>query len=383
MIYKNVLIATHKEEYLGYVEVDDKSGKILSIKKGKTAKEGIDCSNKILMPAFIDTHTHGGYGLDFTCVDDEDFEKKWSVYEKELVKEGVAGVFGASVTVSFDKLKILTNVYEQIINKYPDTLLGWYMEGPFISIAKKGAHDPLLIKPATDEILNWIKEHYSHHLSIVIAPEENDSELLKKYQNVFEFSVGHSNAYNLSSDGTINLFSRVTHLYNACSGFNHRDDSIVNTILTHKPLPNDFSVEIIADGMHTSNKVLEHTWKNIDLNNLTIVSDSLPQKGLPNGYYILGSLENEKRGDLFYLKGTNTISGSGKPYNRIVDNFKQATKATWSQIVHYTSYNVAKKYNLLNKYGSLRVNVKANFIVFDEHVNIETFYKNGKLVYQK
>ncbi|WP_027334287.1 amidohydrolase family protein [Mycoplasma elephantis] len=383
MIYKNALIVTHDKEFIGYIEIDEQTGNILNIKKGKTTKKGIDCTNKIIMPGFIDSHTHGGYGLDFTDIDQKDFDKNWKEYESNLSKEGVVGVFGASVTVSTDRLKNIALSFRKAINKYEDTLLGWYMEGPFISIEKKGAHDKTLIKPIDEDILNWLKNNFFNKLIIVIAAENNDLDLLKKYSDIFEYSIGHSNAYNLSKNGMINNFSRVTHLYNACSSFHHRNDSIVNTILTYKPLPNNFSVEIIGDGMHTSNDVLEFTYKNIEKHNLTIVSDSLAQKGLSDGYYMLGSLETEKKGDLFYLKNTNTISGSGKPYNRIVDNFKKACNPTWSELVYFTSYNIAKKYGLLDKYGTIKENKKANFILIDKDINVELFYKNGELIYKK
>ena len=129
-------------------------------------------------------------------------------------------------------------------------------------------------------------------------------------------------------------------------------------------------IELIADGVHVSDHVIKYTYKNFPIDNLTLVTDSLSPKGLPNGEYKLGNLAIDKRGNWFYLKNSNTLSGSGVTYNWLLKHFKDITNCTWSELVKISSYNSAKNMNLENIYGCIKEGQKANFVIVDESLNI-------------
>ncbi|WP_033160782.1 amidohydrolase family protein [[Mycoplasma] collis] len=375
MIFKNALITTKDQQFLGYLEINE-NGKILNIKKGTTSKKGIDCQKNILMPAFIDSHTHGGYGFDFQSMLENDWEKKFEKYLEKLHKlEGVVAVNATTVT---DKWENIQKIADNLSNYKNLSLLSWYLEGPFISKEKKGAHNDKFIIPISDEKLNLLTKLKNIKPIVAIAPENNDFELIKKYNDKLFFTIGHSNCYDFSKKYNLNSFHFFTHFYNGCSSFDHRQESLVNTILNNK-LAKNFLVELISDSLHTSKEIINFTYKNIDKNNLIIISDSLSPKGLVDGEYLLGELEIIKKENIFYLKNLKNIAGSGMPYNKILNIFHKTTKCSWNEIVLFSSYNIAKKIKKTKQFGTIKVNQKANIVVIDENFNVKYSFIKNKL----
>ncbi|WP_434325535.1 hypothetical protein [Mesomycoplasma hyorhinis] len=86
MILKNALITTKDKQFLGYIKLN-LDGKIEQIGQGTTQEEGIDCKQNVLLTAFIDSHTYGGYGLSFNKIAETDFIKKFLKYKHNLDKK--------------------------------------------------------------------------------------------------------------------------------------------------------------------------------------------------------------------------------------------------------------------------------------------------------
>ncbi|MGL5590535.1 MAG: amidohydrolase family protein [Metamycoplasmataceae bacterium] len=381
MIYKNALITTKDTSFIGFIEIDD-LGIIKRIEKGKTDEEGIDCHNQIIMPGFIDSHTHGGYGMAFDDLGQGAFEKEYLNYLKNLIQEGVVAFVGTTVTSSLKKLTELSLLINPLIksNLNLPQLVGWYFEGPFISKAKKGAHEENLIIPIDENFINNIKENISIPTILTVAPEVgNNLELIERYSGDFIFALGHSNAgYNEAKTSLKNGIKRITHLYNAMSGFHHHDLGILNVIF-NKEHNKDLNIEIITDGVHVDNEVIKYSYKNFNIKNISIVSDSLPHKGFQDGKYKLGNLPIEKRGNWFYLEGTKTLSGGACPYIFLVKNFYEITRCSLEELVMVSSYNAARNLNLEDNYGDIVIGKKANIVFLSKEIKYIRSYINGEL----
>ncbi len=388
MIYKNARIVTKDKTIHGYLELDD-HGNIIAIQEGNTNKDGIDCNNLILMPSFIDTHTHGGYAMSFDDFNNStEFNKKLDQYLQGIVNEGVGAYVPTNVSLSLEKLNTIVKQINQYLQKSQDPtkpkMCAWFFEGPFISPKKKGAHDEKVLIPLDTKFLDTAIDQINIPIVVAIAPEEhNNLELMKKYSDKLIFALGHSNAnYQQACDCFDAGAKRVIHLYNAMSGFNHRDMGIVNAVLD-KQYTEDTIIELISDGVHTTNEVIHTTFNIIGANNIGVVSDCLDSKGLKDGTYKLGTLDIEKRNNWCYLKGTNTLAGSCCGYNFLVKHFKQYSQCSWNELVRVSSYNNARNLSLPANYGDLVLNQPANFILVDEDINVYKHVINGHLVLDK
>ncbi|ATP59846.1 amidohydrolase family protein [Mesomycoplasma dispar] len=380
MLYKNLRIISHLDEFFGWIELDN-NGTIVNLGQGKTDLEGIDCKNNVLLPAFIDSHTHGGYGFSFEDFSSSNWEKNFLDYKEKLHKfEGVAAIFGTTVTQSWKKIQQNTEFFTFLLKKYPNFLLNWYLEGPFISVEKKGAHDQSLIIPAENLHFKFLAEKLDKKITVVIAPEKNSAKLIDFFHKSINFAIGHSNCFDFEKDHQLKNYRRFTHFFNGSSNFDHRNQSLTNLIFESK-LPKNFLVELITDGLHIRNSTLKFTIKNFKKENWIAVSDSLAQKGLKDGLYNLGNLETEKKGDLFYLKNSKQIAGSGMTYLKILQNLKKNLKLSWQEIVFCSSYNVAKSLNLLDFFGTVKVGQKANFVIVDDEFSLKMVVIFGKIYY--
>jgi N-acetylglucosamine-6-phosphate deacetylase len=59
----NANIVLENKVVKGYVEFDQ--NKIIKVESGKSKQAGYDAKGLYLLPTFFDSHTHGGYGVDF------------------------------------------------------------------------------------------------------------------------------------------------------------------------------------------------------------------------------------------------------------------------------------------------------------------------------
>ena len=104
----------------------------------------VDCNGAIISPGFIDIQINGGYGYDFSDLS-QDIELSLKEISKNLTQFGVTG-FCPTLVCSTN------NVYRTILSKkytMPEDnsqIVGFHIEGPFLSEHKKGMHKVEFIK---------------------------------------------------------------------------------------------------------------------------------------------------------------------------------------------------------------------------------------------
>ena len=98
---------------------------------------------KFEVPAIIEQHIHGGFGVNFnTCRKDD------VLYFLENIKNyGVTKVYP---TIHTDNTDVMNNqikvIYEASKEKTDVKIMGVHLEGPFINPEKAGVHNPKNIK---------------------------------------------------------------------------------------------------------------------------------------------------------------------------------------------------------------------------------------------
>jgi len=316
----------------------------------------------------VEQHFHGCFGVDFsTCESDEIL-----FLAKKLLTCGIGGFFPTLVTDSIENIKcqierIKTAREVQIKKQTKDMaeILGIHIEGIFINPEKKGIHDESLFLKPTVENYKLIENCNGGDLIkiVTLAPELDEGGKLSNYLTLkgIKVQAGHCVGSNLSK------CQGVTHLFNAMSGINHRESSTALSALINDKI----YTEIIADGIHLSDDILNLVFKSKPEDKIILVSDSLP--------LTKSDLEKMDFGGkcIFYdgKKATSkggTLAGSTAVLNEIVQKLSQNNPNDFEKYVKMASDN-------LYKYHEIKLN---GCVYWDERFDIVAIEKDGIVLYR-
>ncbi|XP_071487418.1 N-acetylglucosamine-6-phosphate deacetylase-like [Diadema antillarum] len=368
-----------------------RDGKILDPRKLFWEEKGyadrqVDCHNALIVPGYIDVQINGGFGYDFSSEPSQVKEGLQRVAEG-ILAHGVTSFCPTVITSNRDTYKeILPLIRKTKGGKCGAGILGVHLEGPFISVEKRGAHPANLICPLHRGILDMLDVYTSlDDVSIVtLAPELDNAEqtvrdLVKRGITV---SVGHSTANLATAEKSVHAgASFITHLFNAMLPFHHRDPGIVG-LLASNAVPANRCVYygVIADGIHTHPAALRIAQKTHP-DGVVLVTDAISAMGLHPGHHQLGSQPVEVTEKAAYIAGTNTLSGSIATMSSCVRFLKTATRCSTVAAIEAATLHPALLLGVTDQKGTLDYGSDADLLFLDDDLNVKRTYIGGQLVW--
>ena len=231
---------------------------------------------------------------------------------RALLRHGVTSFLPTAVTAPLSDLaRFADDVRDWLATSPADGAqpLGFNLEGPFLSAARKGAHDPGLLRAPADVSRAEIDALLENLRVITIAPELAGSlELIERLaQAGVAVCLGHSAATIDEARAGYGSGARsTTHLFNAMSGVDHRTPGLAVAAL----LDDDAYVELIADGIHVDRALWPLITRLKPTDRLILVSDAIALAGTGDGRGVVGGLECQVVGNRVTLVGTQTLAGS-------------------------------------------------------------------------
>ena len=358
-LYKNALIIDGGKKFKASVLID--SGKIKKIIRSGTlpkVQKIIDLKNNILTAPFVDTHIHGSYGFG---VDSQDKNALLKL-SLELKKQGVYAFCPTVFTLPLKQTVAVLKKFAPSIGKENGAkILGFHLEGPFISPNKLGFMRKEDVQEISLKTLQTLWEAADGKIvSMTVAPEVKNLNTLVKFAKKHNIllQAGHTSAsYAEMLKGYKLGIKHATHLYNAMSALHHRDLGAVGTIFYLK----DFSAEIIADGVHVCPEAVQLFLNQKTASKVFVVTDALTptgkKEGLSNGQKV------KLQGGVFVRSSDKVIAGSALTMLKAVQNL-----VNWGYPLEYAlqaaSTNPAKRFGLDL---SIKPGRPANFIVLDKN----------------
>ncbi len=166
------------------------------------------------------------------------------------------------------------------------------------------------------------------------------------------------------------------HLWNAMSGIDSRSPGLLMAALMRE----EAFVEIILDLYHVCYESVLFTFKNKDINKVMCVSDAIRPANTPDGANTSGGMEVEKRGLTIYVKGTNTIAGSGICLYDSLKILRNKFRFSWQDIVKVTSYNASVNCKL-NDMAQIKEGYVADLLVINpETLDLLDVYVDGRKI---
>lgn len=332
---------------------------------GAEGEEVIDASGCVAIPGLIDIHFHGAMGEDVCDGNAEAFEKI-AAYE---VSRGVTAMCPATLTLPVDDLKHVLSLGAEFAakgNSKLSDLVGFNMEGPFISPVKKGAQNAEFIRKCDPGIVDEFYEASKGLLKIIgLAPEENPEfeKYIEAVSDKVVVSLAHTNSdYDTAMKAFKAGACHAVHLYNAMTGMSHREPGVVGAVFDSKHV----TAELICDGIHIHPAAVRTTFEMMGPERMILISDSMRSTGMPDGEYDLGGLAAIKKGREVRLKDGGAIAGSGTDLMDCLRTVVLDMGLPLEIAVAAATINPARRIGISDKYGSLEPGRLADIVLLDK-----------------
>lgn len=370
MIIKNALV--YGKDFIP--EINDiiiEGEKILAIEK--TDKDGLDFSDCVALPGFIDIHIHGCNMADATDGNPDSAAKmsKW------LATKGITSFCPTTMTLSIETLKKCFGYIADTMGKEEGAYIhGINMEGPFIAPEKKGAQAEEHILEPDFNLFNELNSICPVKV-VDIAPERpNADDFIKKVKEVCTVSAAHTTAdYKTGKKAIESGVTHATHLYNAMNGLGSREAGMVGAVLDS----DNVNAELICDGIHICPATLRITFRALGENRTVVISDAMMAAGLEDGEYTLGGQKVIKtEGAARLIDGT--LAGSS---TNLFDEFRNllAFGIPVKHAIKSVTINPAKAIGVDNITGSIEEGKNADIVILSkDYSQIKAVFVKGNRI---
>ena len=201
-----------------------------------------------LAPGFVDLQVNGGGGV---LLNDEPSVDAIRTICTAHSRFGTTALLPTLITDTPEMTERAIAAAKNAAEQEVAGFLGLHLEGPHLSVERRGAHDAGLVRPAgADDVARLLdaKKKGIPHLLVTVAPEAVTADQVRLLSEAgVKVSLGHSNADCATAREMIRAgASLFTHLFNAMSPLGHREPGMVGAALSE---PSAFA-GLIADGIH-------------------------------------------------------------------------------------------------------------------------------------
>ena len=309
-----------------------------------------------VIPGFVDIHCHGGGGKYFSALTPGEIH---SVIETHR-GHGTTSLFASLVTEPID---VLTTQIERL-KPFVESgqIVGIHLEGPYLSHARCGAHDPaLLVHPELSEIKELLAVADGALSMITIAPELPGAIAAITHLTAAGVTValGHTDGdFGNAAAGTNAGATVITHFMNAMDkGLN--ESSFASFVIADERL----TVELILDGHHVPYKTAKEIYAAIG-NRLIFVTDAMAAAGATDGNYTIGKMPVIVKEGVARLESNGSLAGSTLTMDAVFLNAITQLDLSVTEAVAATSTRAAKAMGL-NDRGEIAVGKRADLLSYN------------------
>ncbi len=317
--------------------------------------EIIDFKNTLMAPAFIDIQLYGANKRLLSAYPDAETVKAISAYSKA---GGCSHCMPTVATHTYETIFKCIDAVRDYWNAGGQGVLGLHVEGPWISQAKRGAHNPgWIFSPSVQQARELLEYGKGVIKIITLAPEVVNKEVIELVQSYnVVVSAGHSNATYEQATQSFHTIKTATHLYNAMSALQHREPGIVGAIFDHISV----NCSIVPDGYHVSFPAIRIA-KKLMGERLFAITDAVTETH--EGYYT-----HTSDGDKYAANGI--LSGSALTMKKCVKNFVEHCNIHTEEALRMCSLYPARVLSMENELGIIATGRKLNMVVLDNDFNV-------------
>ena len=357
----------------GWVRVED--GRIVEAGVNP-APEAIDLGNVQLVPGYVDIHCHGGGSASFS--DGPEGADKAAEFHRD---HGTTSVLASLATATLPELSAQCAELVGAVNS--GVIAGIHLEGPFISPARKGAHNPDLLR---NPDIKWLSNVIDSNIGdngqsaikmVTLAPElDHGIEAIKTVvERDVVAALGHSDSSYEQAQIAIEAGVTVgTHLFNGMPPVHHREPGPIVALLRDPRI----TVELINDGIHIHSGVIGGVFEAVGKHRVALVTDCISAAGMPDGNYELAGSHIVVSNGIATLAQGNSLAGSTLTMDVSVRN-AIAAGVPEEDVISAATGNPARALGLSDR-GELSAGMRADLLVLDNEFTVRRVMQHGEWV---
>jgi len=259
--------------------------------------------------------------------------------------------------------------------------LGLHLEGPHLSIARKGAHDPALIRPMEEADLERTiaARKGLEALLTTLAPENaTNAQIARLSAAGVTVSLGHSDSSYATATGAVEAGAHVvTHLFNAMSQLGNREPGMVGATLDLGHV----SAGLIADGFHVHPAAIRTALRaKRGPGRIFLVTDAMSPMGTDMTSFFLNGREIFREGGRLTL-ADGTLAGADIDMASCVRYMHDTVGIELEEALRMASLYPAEAIGMTGRKGRLTHGHDADFAVIDGNVAVVSTWIAGMPVF--
>ncbi|WP_281222512.1 N-acetylglucosamine-6-phosphate deacetylase [Photobacterium sanguinicancri] len=286
------------------------------------------------------------------------------------LRHGTTQYLPTFITSREEPMKAVVGMVADIANPAAEGILGLHLEGPFISKAKKGAHQEDCIRELDEATARYLADNAAHISVITLAPENTSQSVIDILTDAgITVSLGHTNStYDECAEK--NGLTMATHLYNAMTPLGSREPGTVGYIFDQKP-----HAGIIVDGIHSSYASVRIAHQQLG-DKLFMVTDAVNPAGTDmTEYDMAGTKAYVTDGKCHYADGT--IAGAAITMIEGVKNLINHVGVSKEEALRLASLYPAKALGIDDHYGKIAKGYRANITLLSDALAVTSVFQMG------
>ncbi|MBC8446687.1 MAG: N-acetylglucosamine-6-phosphate deacetylase [Chloroflexi bacterium] len=345
--------------------------------------EKIDVGGRYITPGLIDIHVHGALGHTFNEPDVEAF----ATITEENVRRGVTSLLATMATAPIPDLVKCLEFSRQWMHEPHEgaQVLGVHLEGPYFSMAQKGALDPENIRTPDDGTSDILLEHHDVLRIMSYAPELPGAlELTARLATLgIVPAAGHSSAKDEDVLAAMEVgLCHIIHIWSGQSSTVREGPWRKPGLLEAALVFDGLTVEMISDNKHLPPTLMKLAYTCIGADRLCIISDATSGAGMPEGTrFQMGGMEYEVHDGVGMMLDHASFAGSTTLVNQMVPILTDAVGIPLVEAIRMAALTPARVIGFDERKGSLEAGRDADLAIFEDDFTAWRTMISGRWVY--